>query len=154
MISVSVALIAALATSQTAQDIDPEALSGALERTMEQEVAMANSVFNRMDTDESGAREGNEFVTPFSGLLNGNANDERAIVAIRRDDLSAIRLDEVEAGSVSWQQDEAFVERRRTMFTLLDRNEDGQIDRAEFADGQLEGIGPRMFTIELPAEAL
>jgi DNA-binding CsgD family transcriptional regulator len=150
MIGMSTAAAALLIGSQGTSAIDPDAPAPALERSLEQEIAAAHSLFERMDRDSSGILEQAEFVEPFSEVHSRESDPSGQLVIVEKGELRGRVVDPQTIKLAP--RGETFIERRRAMFRLIDRNEDGAIDKEEFAQGQIEGIGPRTFTVELATD--
>ncbi|NQX95949.1 MAG: helix-turn-helix transcriptional regulator, partial [Erythrobacter sp.] len=153
MITVTAALAIALAASQGATDVQASDVATSLERTLSEEIALSKSLFERMDRDRSGALERAEFVNPAASISATGNGGKGTMIAVNREDGSARVLSPSDGGRLELKSaDDGFKERRAAMFDLLDRNKDNVIDQEEFTQGQLEGIGPKAFTIKLPSQ--
>ncbi|MEM6584629.1 MAG: sigma factor-like helix-turn-helix DNA-binding protein [Pseudomonadota bacterium] len=153
MIAFPAALAVLLATSQGVQSNDPDQIVRSLERTLSDEMALAEAMFDKMDRDGSSTLDEAEFVAPYGKDITDVSQLDGVVVAVSREDGKAIRLSPEEGQKITLKPaDSSFADRRRAMFALLDQNKDGAIDREEFTTGQLEGIGPKSFSIELENE--
>lgn len=150
MITFSAAIAVVFFGTQSASQVDPETLSAALEHSLEDEMAAASTMFDTMDRDKSGTLEESEFVTPISDILAQVAQSQEKIVIVPEGETRGKVIDSEGLSLVP--RDNSFIERRRAMFALLDRDGDGAVSREEFSSGRIEGIGPRSFNIELARE--
>ena len=153
MFAVPATLAVLLVASQGVQDTDPDQVARSLERTLGEEMALADAMFDRMDRDASSTLDEAEFVSPFGTDIADVSQLEGVVVAVSREDGKAVRLSPKEAQKITLKAaDSSFADRRRALFALLDQDKDDVIGREEFTRGQLEGIGPKSFSIELENE--
>lgn len=156
MMTTTLALSLMLAGSNSPEPQSKADIATALENTLEQEFAIADANFERLDADSSGFIEKEEFISPFSEYLVKLQQDplsarsaRTGVVRFEADEVQIRYVDEAEEEAVIRLKDKRITERRQVKFGLIDRDEDGRIDQTEFRLSYLEGLGPKTFTVHL-----
>lgn len=158
MMTLSIALVMMVTTSQESAKIEGPSLEAALEQELSSKAEIARRTFERLDGDNSGYIEEVEFISPFSSFVFNKKNDAARSAGSINFEADAIHVapfdQEGSSDKVLVTLDSSDTRRRRQiMFGLIDRNDDLRIDESELTSAKIEWFGTGTFMVQrVPAD--